>query len=343
MRDVTDSGKKDIDNKFDTVELTRFLLRLVLVSLLAVYIAFNYNSVRFTYISLRSWLKGHVIASAIADQIVIIKYPFSPLSSIARVFLSAKVATGHFPASCLFDRGKPIISTQFTRGWTPTKIDVFALLCIIVYGICGTVFSLLSERKERRKKAWIPALVSGFSVLLFYAWSCFVGNRDLDASYAAVALFSILWTVYGIVLLVKVVRIVRNSGDSVKNQKESTSPAKCVLLRRNLSSKFCCWAVFVLTFAVTVEIHHVGPTRWEILSKVRTSVMSLFRGISGYYVVNVSALNMRKGPGISYGVICVLKRNTKVKVIERREQWGYIETDDGKRGWVALRYMKAAN
>ena len=54
------------------------------------------------------------------------------------------------------------------------------------------------------------------------------------------------------------------------------------------------------------------------------------------YTVKVTAsngLNVRKGPGVQYSVVRVLKRSKKVEVIEEKSGWGNIKT-----GWINLKY-----
>lgn len=60
-------------------------------------------------------------------------------------------------------------------------------------------------------------------------------------------------------------------------------------------------------------------------------------GCEGYEgIVTAYWLNMRKGPGTSYGIIKALKKDTKVHISDEKNGWGYI---DGA-GWVSLKYIK---
>lgn len=66
------------------------------------------------------------------------------------------------------------------------------------------------------------------------------------------------------------------------------------------------------------------------------SVKSVKSTKSKGYTVKVTAtngLNVRKGPGVQYSVVRVLKRSEKVEVIEEKSGWGNI-----KAGWINLKY-----
>ncbi|MGL5713547.1 MAG: NlpC/P60 family protein [Paraclostridium sp.] len=54
--------------------------------------------------------------------------------------------------------------------------------------------------------------------------------------------------------------------------------------------------------------------------------------------VNVSGLNMRKGPGMSNSVMRVLNRNTEVEVISEDNGWAKIRYNN-EIGYVATRYL----
>lgn len=55
------------------------------------------------------------------------------------------------------------------------------------------------------------------------------------------------------------------------------------------------------------------------------------------YVVNVkSSLNVRKGPGKEYDVVKKLLPGTKVNIIDVKDEWGEIATNQ----WVMMEYLK---
>lgn len=63
---------------------------------------------------------------------------------------------------------------------------------------------------------------------------------------------------------------------------------------------------------------------------------------TGYYEVNASKLNVRKGPGISHEVISQLSRNDMVMIIEGEEVEGWVQIKHGMTdiGWVYHKYIK---
>ena len=54
------------------------------------------------------------------------------------------------------------------------------------------------------------------------------------------------------------------------------------------------------------------------------------------YVVDVEALNVRKGPGLEYPIVTILKKGTPVSIKEVSNSFGKI--DDGL--WVAMQFLK---
>ena len=56
---------------------------------------------------------------------------------------------------------------------------------------------------------------------------------------------------------------------------------------------------------------------------------------SGYSAtVNASDVNLRSGPSLQDGIICVLNKGEQVSIIEDRGQWCYIRLSDGYEGWI---------
>lgn len=67
--------------------------------------------------------------------------------------------------------------------------------------------------------------------------------------------------------------------------------------------------------------------------KVATRLPIGFKG--GLVRVNRPTLNMRKGPGGKYATLGSLKRNATLSVLEKRNKWLLVRSDDGREGWVA--------
>ena len=49
-----------------------------------------------------------------------------------------------------------------------------------------------------------------------------------------------------------------------------------------------------------------------------------------------SALNVRKGPGTSYGVIRILPKGSKQTIVDEKDDWGKLAAG----GWVSLNYIR---
>jgi uncharacterized protein YraI len=58
-------------------------------------------------------------------------------------------------------------------------------------------------------------------------------------------------------------------------------------------------------------------------------------------IVNTGALNIRSGPGVSYGVITHVYRNTVLSLLSRNADasWVKVATSTGVQGWVNARYI----
>lgn len=55
------------------------------------------------------------------------------------------------------------------------------------------------------------------------------------------------------------------------------------------------------------------------------------------YKVTASALNVRKGPGTSYGIATTVKKNEVYTIVEINGNWGKLKSGAG---WVSLSYMQ---
>jgi SH3 domain protein len=52
-------------------------------------------------------------------------------------------------------------------------------------------------------------------------------------------------------------------------------------------------------------------------------------------------ITLRAGPDVSYKVIGLVNSGESVELIEERQKWSRVETDDGKVGWVMTRFLTA--
>ncbi|ETR74124.1 MAG: SH3 domain protein [Candidatus Magnetoglobus multicellularis str. Araruama] len=57
------------------------------------------------------------------------------------------------------------------------------------------------------------------------------------------------------------------------------------------------------------------------------------------YVTERMRITLRTGPDVSYKVIGLVGSGESVELLEGREQWSRVETEDGKVGWVMTRFL----
>lgn len=84
------------------------------------------------------------------------------------------------------------------------------------------------------------------------------------------------------------------------------------------------------------QSNNCGYADGEITAREKT-----WRKLLGYGAydgsVTASWLNVRKGPGTTYGIITSIKKDTKVNISSEKNGWGYV---DALKGWVSLKYIK---
>ena len=56
--------------------------------------------------------------------------------------------------------------------------------------------------------------------------------------------------------------------------------------------------------------------------------------------VNVSALNVRSGPGTDYSKIGTVYKGSSLTVLETNDMWYHVKLNNGLKGWVYSRYVK---
>ena len=57
-------------------------------------------------------------------------------------------------------------------------------------------------------------------------------------------------------------------------------------------------------------------------------------------IVNVSALNVRSGPGTDYSKIGTVYKGSSLTVLETNDMWYHVKLNNGLKGWVYSRYVK---
>ena len=59
--------------------------------------------------------------------------------------------------------------------------------------------------------------------------------------------------------------------------------------------------------------------------------------------VNVSALNIRSGPGINYSKKGVVYKGASLNIIETNGEWSHVTLDNGEKGWVYSKYINSTS
>lgn len=82
---------------------------------------------------------------------------------------------------------------------------------------------------------------------------------------------------------------------------------------------------------------------WVSLTYISTKPVSVAvpSSTAKTYYVTASVLNVRSSTSTSSSknIIFTLKKNEAVKVTEKKDSWGKIQTSAGKTGWVSLKYL----
>lgn len=86
-----------------------------------------------------------------------------------------------------------------------------------------------------------------------------------------------------------------------------------------------------------------------ILLIISASLVSIVIGVFYYLgrfeVITVKpvAMNVRSGAGISYDIVSQVKKGDKLEILEEKDKWYRIKTDDNKDGWVASWLIEDSN
>lgn len=59
-------------------------------------------------------------------------------------------------------------------------------------------------------------------------------------------------------------------------------------------------------------------------------------------LISVSALNVRSGPGLNFGIVEQVYQGVRVRVHGTSPGWYYIRTPDGRYGWIMMRFTSPA-
>ena len=87
-------------------------------------------------------------------------------------------------------------------------------------------------------------------------------------------------------------------------------------------------------------VYFMDNAAWSgFKARLSTDMPAPAKADSGAYTVKVtaSALNIRRGPGVSYKVAGTIRDQGVYTIIEERNGWGYLKS---KAGWISLKYTK---
>lgn len=78
---------------------------------------------------------------------------------------------------------------------------------------------------------------------------------------------------------------------------------------------------------------------WLVIMMLTVSVSAVWAATPG--VVDVNALNLRRGPGHAYQVISTLPQNASLVILSESGEWRQVMTSNGQIGWVFGQYIVA--
>lgn len=81
--------------------------------------------------------------------------------------------------------------------------------------------------------------------------------------------------------------------------------------------------------------------RWFIIGICFISVAGIMTIVNAetMYVIDVTEITMRTGPGIEHKIIAMPKSGQTVEVEKFGDAWSFVRLPDGKEGWVLSRYL----
>ena len=89
-------------------------------------------------------------------------------------------------------------------------------------------------------------------------------------------------------------------------------------------------------------IQPVASVMPAVAVKPQSSSPSPAANLSSTAVVKVKTANLRDAPGTQGKVIATLKEGTKLAINAEETDWYYIQTEDGKSGWISKSLTKSS-
>lgn len=79
------------------------------------------------------------------------------------------------------------------------------------------------------------------------------------------------------------------------------------------------------------------------LAGFTTLFITATAALAQLFIVNVSQLNVRRGPGTNFGITYVLRQGDRVEVVRRQGEWAFIIGERGGEGWVYSRFLSSGS
>lgn len=101
-------------------------------------------------------------------------------------------------------------------------------------------------------------------------------------------------------------------------------------------------ATSALVGSLPAFVEDVAETSQPSIAMERSGVLSFGRTLQeplGKAVVVEDHVNLRKGPGTSYGVVAQLGLGTQLQILQRQAGWAQVSTQRGTTGWVLDDYL----
>lgn len=83
----------------------------------------------------------------------------------------------------------------------------------------------------------------------------------------------------------------------------------------------------------------MGKTTGMLAAAVGLILMSAASAAATRYVSDELSINMRRGPGTSYGISELLSAGTQVETLDETNGWTQVRTPEGETGYVLTRFL----
>lgn len=115
----------------------------------------------------------------------------------------------------------------------------------------------------------------------------------------------------------------------IKIIKQSCPNANTIIRHFDVNGKHC-------------PSYYMDNNKWESLLSKITSEKETPQTVDLYKVrITATSLNIRKGPGVKYGVVGSIKDKGIYTIVEEEDGWGLLKSySKNRNGWISLRYTE---